>query len=86
MTYLLDTNACVEVLRDAAGAVSRRMHTHAPGEIGICAVVVHELYYGAYRSIRPAQNVASTRRFVQTFLCLPFDDQVAEVCADLRLI
>lgn len=58
MRFLLDANAVIELLRRPDGAVLRRVRAYAPGEIGLSAIALHELYYGAFRSGRREQNVA----------------------------
>jgi tRNA(fMet)-specific endonuclease VapC len=55
--YLLDTNALIALLRGGANPVSRRIREHAPAEIAISAIAMHELYYGAYRSERLEHNL-----------------------------
>jgi tRNA(fMet)-specific endonuclease VapC len=58
LQYLLDTNALVALLREPSGEVSRRVRAHDPGAIGISAIAMHELYYGAFRSERVEHNLA----------------------------
>jgi tRNA(fMet)-specific endonuclease VapC len=55
--WLLDTSAVIEVLRGNAAVVAR-LRERAPGDVGVSAVVMHELFYGAYRSARVEANVA----------------------------
>jgi predicted nucleic acid-binding protein len=45
MKYLLDTNVCVQNLRakKVNPRVPRRLATHPPADIAVCAVVVAEL-------------------------------------------
>jgi tRNA(fMet)-specific endonuclease VapC len=50
MTYLLDTNACIAILRDAGSNVTRRLRQESSGTVALCSVVKTELYYGAYKS------------------------------------
>lgn len=57
MRWLLDTNAVIEVLRGNAAVVAR-LRERAPEDVGVSAVVMHELFYGAYRSVRVEANVA----------------------------
>jgi tRNA(fMet)-specific endonuclease VapC len=45
--YLLDTNTCVEVLRNRNQHVVRRFTATAPKNIRLCSVVKGELFYGA---------------------------------------
>jgi tRNA(fMet)-specific endonuclease VapC len=58
MKYLLDANAVIALLNDTTSRTARRARRHKPGDVGISAIVVHELYYGAFRSQRTARNVA----------------------------
>ena len=57
MRWLLDTNVVIEVLRGNA-AVLARLRARAPGDVGVSAIVMHELFYGAFRSARVEANVA----------------------------
>ena len=58
MLYLLDTNAVIALLNDAKSRLALRARQHSPADIGISAVVSHELFYGAFKSQRIERNVA----------------------------
>lgn len=58
MRFLLDTNAVIELLRRPDGPLRRRVRSHDPSEIGLSAIALHELYYGAFRSSGEEANVA----------------------------
>lgn len=58
MAFLLDTNAVIAVLRDAEAPVARRLRSCRPAEVFVSAIVLHELFYGAFRSARTEHNVA----------------------------
>src|SRR5437867_13386855 len=58
MKYLLDANAVIAVLNDTSTSIAQRARRHKPQDVGIYAVVAHELYYGAFKSQRAARNVA----------------------------
>ena len=57
MRFLLDTNACINLLNDSSLPL-RRVRRRAPSEIGISAIVAYELYYGAFKSRQMDRNVA----------------------------
>ncbi len=57
MRALLDTNAVIEMLRGNSRVLAR-LRAHPPGEVAVSAIVMHELFYGAYRSARVEANVA----------------------------
>ena len=83
MSYLLDTNACIYYLNPGHHGLSWRVRESA-ADILLCAVVMAELYFGAYHSQRREESLAVLRRFSAQFPCLPFDDAAAEQCARIR--
>lgn len=52
MRYLLDANAVIALLNDTTSPIARRVRRHVPRDIGVSAVVIHELSYGASKSPR----------------------------------
>jgi len=83
-TYLLDTNTCVEYLRRRNDGIRRRLQSHRPDELRLCSVVVGELYYGAFKSARQAENLRLLAEFVPVFPSLPFDNVAAERYGKIR--
>ncbi len=81
MKYLLDTNAVVALIRGHAGFLSR-MKKHAPADFGMPAIVAHELFCGAYRGSRQAENIA--RVDALQFEVLDFDKADARCAGELR--
>ena len=82
--YLLDTNACVQFLRDPDSAVARRLAAVPSGEVALCTVVKAELYYGAQRSADPDRSIQALEAFFGSLASLPFDDLAAEVYGRVR--
>jgi tRNA(fMet)-specific endonuclease VapC len=76
--FLLDTNACVHLLRDTSPRLRQNVRRRQPSEIGLCSVVKAELIYGARRSARVGPNLDILHRFFSAFTSLPFDDESAE--------
>lgn len=58
MAWLLGTNAALATPNDPASGVAARPRRLAAGEAFVPSVVLHELYYGAFRSARSARNAA----------------------------
>ena len=50
MTYLLDTNVCIQFLRQRHARLVQRVESHQPSELKLCSIVLAELYYGSERS------------------------------------
>ena len=82
MRYLLDANAIIALLNDTTSPIARRVRRHAPRDFGVSAVVVHELYYGAFKSQRVEQNVA--RVDALQFSVLEFDEDDARQAGQIR--
>jgi tRNA(fMet)-specific endonuclease VapC len=82
--YLLDTNTCVEVLRNRNQQVVLRFTTTPPNEVRLCSVVKAELFYGARKGPRTVDNLATLAVFFSSLVSLPFDDAAAEIYGQIR--
>jgi tRNA(fMet)-specific endonuclease VapC len=82
MRYLLDANAIIALLNDTTSPIARRVRRHAPRDFGVSAVVIHELYYGAFKSQRVEENVA--RVDALQFSVLEFDEEDARQAGQIR--
>lgn len=84
MTYLLDANACIELLNERDTPIAHKLARVVPQTIVICSVVKAELYHGAYKSSKREANLDLLARFFQRFTSLHFDDNAAEQYGILR--
>ena len=84
MIYLLDTNVCITYLRGKDALLMQRVNAQPPADVGLCSIVLAELYYGAALSNQPAANKAKVQSFIQQFQSLPFDDSASDVFGGLR--
>lgn len=82
MIYLLDSNAVIALLNDPAGAVSRRVRQHPPVDIGLSAIVTHELYFGVFKSQRRERNLAIVDGL--RFEVIAFDHEDARHAGEIR--
>ncbi|RPJ70927.1 MAG: type II toxin-antitoxin system VapC family toxin [Acidobacteria bacterium] len=82
MRYLLDANAVIALLNDTTSPIARRIRRYAPRDIGVSAVVIHELYYGAFRSQQVEKNAA--RVDALQFPVLEFDLEDARQAGEVR--
>lgn len=82
--YLLDTDACIQFLRDPDSAVARRLAAVSLSEVTLCTVVKAELYYGAQRSADPNRSIEVLEAFFGGLASLPFDDLAAETYGRIR--
>lgn len=86
MRYLLDTNACISYLNNAASPVRMRMQMLRPSEIVLCSVVEAELYYGVMKSAASVKNLAKLTPFLSQFVSLPFDSEAAREFGSIRAV
>jgi len=85
MTYLLDTNTCINVLRKAGSPrVKARFARHPPADLTLCAPVVEELCTGAERAVNPKLEFSRVDALVRTMICLPYDEVTARVAGRVR--
>ena len=82
MKYLLDTNAVIATLNDPGGPVSARIKSQSPEDVGISSIVLHELYYGAFKSRRLESNVKLVERL--QFEVVAFDTEDAREAGRVR--
>ncbi len=83
MKYLLDSNAIIALLKANARFISR-IRQHQPEDFAVPAIVAHELYFGAYKSQRVAENLA--RLETLRFATLDFDREDARHAGELRAV
>jgi tRNA(fMet)-specific endonuclease VapC len=81
---LLDTNACIQYLRQRNPHLVQRIQGRSPNELRLCSVVVGELFYGAYKSPYQTANLALLATFLPQFSCVPFDESCADVFGRIR--
>ena len=81
MKFLLDTNAVIALLKGHPGFLGR-LRQHLPRDFGIPAIVAHELFYGAYKGQRVAENLA--RVDALKLEVLEFDREDARQAGELR--
>jgi len=56
VSYLLDTNTCIEFLRGRKPQIASRMAAARREDLVLCAVVKAELYFGAHLSAQSQRS------------------------------
>lgn len=81
MKFLLDINAVIRLAaRDAT--LLRRVRFHSPQDFGLPVIVVHELYFGSFRSRRVAETLEQVDAL--EFDIVPLDREDARQAAAIR--
>ena len=84
MRFLLDSNALMALLNHPAGTVSQHARQYRPVDIGLSAIVMHELYFGAFKSRRLERNLAIVDGL--RFEVVPFDQDDARRAGEIRAV
>src|SRR5437868_2872111 len=84
MRYLLDANVVIGLLNDQTSKLARRARREKPVDVAVSAVVIHELFYGAFQSARAPQNVALVDSL--QFIVLEFDREDARHAGEIRAL
>jgi tRNA(fMet)-specific endonuclease VapC len=89
LKYLLDTNIVIYTMKNRPPQVKRRFQANH-GRIGISAVTLGELVFGAEHSRQVERNLADIEAMAARLDVLPFDDGAAyhfgQIRADLYRI
>jgi len=86
MIYLPDTNALIRFLNHGQSLVKERFLSVDHTEIRLCSVVKAELFFGAMKSSRSADNLLLLDNFFANFDSLPFDDYAARKYGEVRAV
>ena len=87
MSYLLDTNAAIALLKNEPAIFRKRLRRAVSrgAAIGISSIVLYELWYGAARSARRRENAERLRVFLSGSIeVTPFDEEDAKATGELR--
>lgn len=82
MRYLLDTNACIALFNRTDPALEAQVRRQRVEDVGLPAPVAFELYYGAFRSRRQAENLS--RLDAVGLEIVPFDASDARSAGAVR--
>ena len=83
--YLLDTNAVIAVLNDSQSVLAKRLRRHKPDSVCVSAIVLHELYFGAFKSRRIEHNIALLDQHLR-FQILEFEADDAREAGRVRAV
>ena len=84
MTYFLDTDACIFILRGKTPSIKSWFEKLTPDQIKISAVVKAELLVGAQKSRDPQRTSPIVEMFLSPFEIVPFDDSACPIYSKIR--
>lgn len=83
MRYLLDTNTCIDVMRNHPNVVNR-MSMVAPGDNAISTITSYELHTGVAKCASPDREQAKIDLLLRTVIEIPFDQTAAREAGRIR--
>lgn len=84
MTYMLDTNICIYVMKKKPEKVLQQLKEKFHRGVCISAVTLAELEYGMKHSSNPAKNEQALLRFLAPLSILPFASDAASEYGEIR--
>ena len=84
MTYFLDTNTCIYLLKGSYPALTRSFSAQRPSAIKVPSMVQAELYAGAKSGIDPARIKNKIDLFLAPLEVVEFDSKAAFVFGEIR--
>ena len=81
MKFLLDSNAVIAIMKGQPKMLAN-LKSHHPRDFGLPAIVAHELYFGAFKSQRAAENLARVEAL--QFEVVEFDRNDARFAGQVR--
>lgn len=84
MRKLLDTNVWIHLLKTPTGRCAKQFRSTPKHEIVTCSIVRAELMHGALKYGNRQKRTQLIERSLAPFVSYAFDDEDAEVYADIR--
>lgn len=84
MKLMLDTNACIYLIKEHPSSVLERFASNPVGDIGVSVITLAELEYGISKSSRPARNREALEQFISPLEVASFDRDATAAYGKLR--
>ena len=86
MRFMLDTNICIHLIKHRPQRLMNRFDRTPVGDIGISAITLAELEYGAAKSSRPDRNRDALRGFIEPLEVVAFDQAATASYGRIRAL
>ena len=85
MRYLLDTNICIYLMKEASPAVARRFAALRVGDVGMSTITLAELRYGVEaHAAHRRRNERALNELLTEIPAVPFDSRAAAAYGLIR--
>jgi tRNA(fMet)-specific endonuclease VapC len=83
LTYMLDTDICIYVMKNYPADLREKFNTLAE-QLCMSSITLGELHYGAEKSVRRAENLTAIEHFVARLDVLSFGNKAAAHYGQVR--
>jgi tRNA(fMet)-specific endonuclease VapC len=81
---MLDTNACIAIIKRQPESALRKLRGKSIGQVGISSITLGELAFGAAKSSQREASRAALSEFVLPLEVAALDDRAAMLYGDVR--
>ena len=84
MTYMLDTDICIYIIKREPKSALERLEMLQPGQLTMSAITFAELMNGARKSQHIESNISKLNELAELIEICPFDQKAAVFYGDVR--
>ena len=84
MTYMLDTDICIYIIKRKPKSALERLEMLQPGQLTMSAITFTELMNGAKKSQHIESNISKLNELAELIEICPFDQKAAVFYGDVR--
>ena len=82
--YMLDTDACIALIKDRPASMRSRLFLLTPEEVGISGIVAAELWFGVANSQKKKKNQAALKDFLEFITLLDLPCEASPIYGQMR--
>ena len=86
MSFMLDTNICIYIIKKHPESVLKRFESLKVGELCISSITLAEMMYGVEKSQHHVKNRKALEEFILPLDVTPFDDAAARCYGKIRTL
>jgi tRNA(fMet)-specific endonuclease VapC len=84
MKWMLDTDTCIAIIKRSSGSAIKKLRGKSIGQVGMSAISLGELSFGAARSTRRDEAFEALAQFVLALEVAAFDGAAASRYGNVR--
>ena len=84
MKWMLDTDTCIATIKRSSGSALKKLRGKSIGQVGLSAISLGELSFGAAKSLRRDEAFEALSQFIFPLEVAAFDAAIASRYGDVR--